>query len=112
MRSRTSTATTSTTTYSSYPRPGTSTPAVRPGLPGRSAAAADAGGVDPGGEGDACQHERGDREEAAGEPMFVRRLAARVCQRRSSWRQWIETASAPRVATAQPMTIASASGPQ
>src|SRR3954466_3187107 len=64
----TSAATTSTSMYSSYPRAPFPTPAVRPGSPGRSSAAACARGVDPRGVDHARQGERGDGDETAGEP--------------------------------------------
>src|SRR4051812_7636820 len=68
IRTSTSAATTSTSMYSSYPRAPFPTPAVRPGSPGRSSAAACARGVDPRGVDHARQGERGDGDETAGEP--------------------------------------------
>src|SRR5206468_12033528 len=63
----TSTATTSTAMVSFYPRASEPTPAVRPGSPRRSAAAARAGGVDPGGVDAAGHHKSCDRDDAAGQ---------------------------------------------
>src|SRR3954470_6818837 len=68
IRTSTSAANTSPTMFSSYPRAPFPTPAVRPGSPRRSAAAACARGVDPRGVDHAGQGERGHGDETAGEP--------------------------------------------
>src|SRR5262245_35163081 len=64
---RTSTATTSRSMSFSYPGTRIPTPALRPGRPGRSAAAAGAGRVDPRGIDDAGEHEGEDRDDPSRE---------------------------------------------